>query len=346
MLLLSFSLTLTAGSLQSRDNIMAEKIWDTYTITEPGIYAELPIEKYHSHVCVGPSISSSGLRAIANGSPAEYWATSYLNPEAEPREDKDHFRLGQAAHTLFLGEGKFDEQFSVKPATYVDPKTGAEKKWNGNANVCKEWIAEQEQSGKRLLSTEQMHDLKGMAGMLPWQANCPNSGLRNSGMVQSGILDGAIERSLIWKDPETHIWLKARPDLVDLNDAYPVDLKTTREARKVENSIADLGYNMQAALVAEGLREVCDLDCRGFAFVFVQTSAPYTVEVVELSEEDLELARRELRRSIRLFADCLNKNEWPAGTGEPRTWITPQWYSSKLENLEAANDLPILENVA
>ncbi len=325
---------------------MAEKIWDTFTITEQGLYAELPIEKYHSHICVGPSISSSGLRAIANGSPAEYWATSYLNPEAEHREDKDHFRLGQAAHTLFLGEGKFDEQFSVKPATYVDPKTGAEKKWNGNANVCKEWIAEQEQSGKRLLSAEQMHTLKGMAGMLPWQANCPNSGLRNSGIVSSGILDGLIERSLIWQDSETGVWLKARPDLVNLSDAFPVDLKTTREARKVQNSIADLGYNMQAALVAEGLREVCQLECSGFAFVFVETKAPYAVEVVELGVEDIELARRELRRAVRIFAECLTKNEWPANAGEPVTWAAPQWYSSKLENLEAANDLPMLEDVA
>lgn len=322
---------------------MQEKIWDGFKITEPGLYVGLPIEKYHSDICAGPSNSSSGLRAIANGSPAEYWATSYLNPVAEPREDKDHFRVGQAAHTLFLGEGKFDEQFSVKPATYIDAKTGAEKKWNGNATVCKEWITEQEDSGKRLLSSDQMHVIQGMAGILPWQPNCPNSGLKNSGMVQTGILDGLIERSLVWQDAETGVWLKARPDLVNLNEVYPVDLKTTREARKVQNSIADLGYNMQAALVAEGLREVCDLECQGFAFVFVETKAPYAVEVVELSVEDIEVARRELRRSIRIFANCLSNGEWPANAGEPYKWNAPQWYNNKIENLEAANDLPMLE---
>ena len=36
-----------------------------HKISEDGIY-DLPIKLYHSNVCDGPSISSSGLRILAN----------------------------------------------------------------------------------------------------------------------------------------------------------------------------------------------------------------------------------------------------------------------------------------
>jgi hypothetical protein len=36
-------------------------------------------------------------------------------------------------------------------------------------------------------------------------------------LITGGILDGAIEHSLIWQDEETGIWLKARGD-ISIND--------------------------------------------------------------------------------------------------------------------------------
>ncbi|WP_172795273.1 PD-(D/E)XK nuclease-like domain-containing protein [Polycladidibacter hongkongensis] len=318
--------------------------WDGMKVTSAGLYSGLPIEKYHSDICLGPSISSSGLRAIGNGSPASYWATSYLNPLAEPQEDKDHFRLGQAAHTLFLGEDNFRELFVVQPATY--PGARGEAKWNGNANYCKDWKADQLEAGKRVLTADQMHTLQGMAGLLPWQVNCPNSGLKQCGEVMQGALDGDVERSLIWQDHATGVWLKARPDLLPAGSNSAVDLKTTRDADKAHNGIADLGYHMQAALVAEGMRQVMAIELEAFDFIFVQTSQPYTVRIISLSADQLAEGRRELRRAVNIFANCLEKNEWPTAHTLPVTWTPPLWHERKIENLVAANDLPDLGEVA
>jgi len=44
-----------------------ELTWDVGKISQQGIYAKIPMSVYHSDCCVGPSISSSGLREIAQG---------------------------------------------------------------------------------------------------------------------------------------------------------------------------------------------------------------------------------------------------------------------------------------
>ena len=82
-------------------------------ITEPGVY-DVSIDRYHSQICDGPSISSSGIRALLR-SPAHYWRTSDLNPARVEEDDKEAFILGRAAHHLLLGEKEFSRQFVIRP---------------------------------------------------------------------------------------------------------------------------------------------------------------------------------------------------------------------------------------
>ena len=48
-------------------------------VSVPGVYA-LSMAEYHGDLCVGPSISSSGLRTIWSRSPAHYFHASPYNP--------------------------------------------------------------------------------------------------------------------------------------------------------------------------------------------------------------------------------------------------------------------------
>lgn len=309
--------------------------WDGRQITQPGAISGLPIERYHSDCADAPSISSTGLRRIRQRSPAHYWAKSYLNADREPESDKAHFNLGQAAHMLFLGESGFADTFVLRPDEYPDRKTGEMKPWHSGATYCKDWSAGAEASGKRVLTSEQLRQIRGMSRAL---AECPL-------VAQHGILNGLIETSLIWKDAETGVWLKARPDVIPVDGALIADLKTTQDAHPsaLPKTIASYGYHIQLALAGLGLRETLGLklpDTGGYAFVFIETAAPHAVSVVEVDGEAIWWARRELRAAIRTFADCLEKGRWPAYGDDVRVIGLPDFYRKRLDFEAEAGLLP------
>lgn len=290
-------------------------------ISKPGVY-EIPIETYHSDCCAGPSISSSGLRTIENESPAHYWATSYLNPDRKVEAEKPHFSLGRAAHTLLLGESGFREQFAIRPDQFPDWRTKASQQWRD------EMIA----AGRTVLTPADIETIRGMA-----------SSLAAHPIVQAGILSGKIEQSIIWQDKETGVWLKARPDALPLDGNLIADLKTTSNAHPdaVRRSVFDFGYHMQLALVGMGMEAVLDRRPGNddYALIFVETKSPWAVNVAPIDIAAIDMGRRQLRRAIRRFADCLSKNQWPGYEGET-TVSLPDWLNKRLEREIESGLLP------
>jgi hypothetical protein len=281
-------------------------------ITEPGIYANVPMAKYHSgKLCAGPSISSSGLRKIFSESEMAYWVESPLNPNRLIPKEKEAFILGRATHHLALGEAHFHKQFTIRPETLDGSK------WNGNRHVCQNWEAQRQLEGLTILTPGQKEQILGMAGVLPWQANLEDSGLANSRMVQDGILNGMIEHTIAFQDQETGIWLLSRPDAIPLDSTMNGDLKTTEDVSfsKLEMTISDWRYDMQAALARWALRVVCNIELTNFALVFVMKQPPHAVRVIEIKHGDMDEAEKDLRVAIRAFARGIETGRWPGPGG-------------------------------
>jgi hypothetical protein len=279
--------------------------WDGNPIKVGGCYRGIPLESYHGDLCIGPSVSSSGCGIIYNKSPAHFYDQSYLNPHrAEPddtKPDKEWKVLGTAAHALLVGAvGTFRESFVIRPETAPD---GTGRKWNGNNHACQEWIAKQHANGRMVLTQEQIECVKGMA-----------ISLSQHPMVATGLLRGDIERSLVWKDPETGVWLKARPDAIPNDSGDVSDLKTTRSVvmPDIVRTTGELGYFRQGAMIADGLKAVYDLDMTSFNLVFVEKARPWCVRVAPpMHRDDLIRGRMQNRVAIRAFAKCLDSNRWP-----------------------------------
>lgn len=307
--------------------------WDGEKVSVPGAISGLPIEIYHGTPCAGPSISSTGLRQIRQHSAAHYWDKSPLNPNRTPDPEKDYFNLGQAAHMLFLGETGFLKTFTLRPDVYADPKTGEQKPWNSSANACKWWLEKARTTGKRVLTSDQLAVIKRMA-----------VSLSESPLVQTGILNGEIETSLLWQDPETGVWLKSRPDVIPTDARIVSDLKTTADAHpmSIERTITSLGYHMQLALAQMGLKRTLDLAIPddGFALVFIESSGPCAVSIVEVDAEAIYWGRRELRAAIRTFADCLDKGRWPAYGDDARVFGLSDFHRKRLQFEDEAGLLP------
>lgn len=273
--------------------------WQGERISTPGLYASIPLDTYHGNIADGPSASSTVLRTIWDESPKHAWARSGMNPSRIVEEPSAAFILGRAAHHLICGDVGFAESFAIQPPTL----DGAP--WHGNRTECKKWTAARKREGKTILTDGMVESIRGMA-----------TELGNNPLVQAGILNGQVERSMFWKDKETGLWLKARPDVIPSDSGDYADLKTTESVlyRDLQASLGNYGYVQQAALVFEGARAL-DLEANSFSLIWVEKKPPHCTRVQALRDEDIQRGLKMNRVAIRAFADCFASGKWP-GPGD------------------------------
>lgn len=293
----------------------ARKIEDGEIVTAPGLI-DMSIDWYHDSCCPGPSISSSGLRTIFGQSPAHYWSDSCLNPNRVPPPEKEAFNVGRAAHHLLLGEANFSEHFAIRPDKWDSWRTSAAKEWRDEMIAC----------GITVLNPEHIEIIRGMA-----------ESLAGNTLIQAGILNGQIERSLIWQDKESGVWLKARPDAIPIDCADVADLKTARGVDHLDmmKAVAERGYHIQGALIGMAFREVLGIEMSSFSLVFVEKTPPYCCRVVTLKPEDIALGEDQIRASLKIFKRCLETGEWPGPGGVQRDaeyLDLPDWYRNRVKD--------------
>jgi hypothetical protein len=264
---------------------------------------------YHSQtICSGPSVSSGGLRKIFRESPAHFYAEWDGNPKRKERETPAQFILGQAVHHLMLGEPGFAKLFAVQPTDYENEKTGEVKPWTYQAKVCKDWREARLAEGKQILTAQMVEDIRGMA-----------TALASHPLVKAGAFNGEPERSLIWQDKETGIWLKSRPDNIPIASGDFIDLKTTTSVlyEDMVKTIGNFHYHCQGALVRRAAREVMGIREFSFTLFFVEKTDPYCVDVVMLKDNDLDRGAIQNQFALRIMANCLKAGKWP-GPGADR----------------------------
>lgn len=300
-------------------------------ISKPGIYANIPIEVYHSAQCTdGNSVSSSDLRTAWSKSLRHTHARWAHNPNRPPKNDNDEtmfMRFGRAAHHLILGEDDFSLQYVVHPEKYRDKVTAEEKPWHMAANYCKKWVADMRATGRTVLKPAEI------ARIAPIVAS-----LRLEPLVQADGLTGLVEHSMVVKDKETGLFLRCRPDVIP-NDGDYVDLKMTGDVTDdgVRKSLRSFLYHMQGGLIWE-VCEQLGLPFTSFTLLLVERDEPHCTRAVPLDMEDLALGRLQCRAMIRRVAECIERDYWPGpGEGELRSvslaMTEREWTIKRLEKL-------------
>ena len=302
----------------------ALKVQEGELIEASGVYI-MPMEQYHTQCCVGPSISSSGLRAIFHDSPADFWCYSDLNDERFEREPAEHFTFGRAAHALILGEEVFHEKFALRPAHLKDWRT----------NEAKDWRRAMMRQGKEVLT---MDDLKHILYMA--------RALREDPLMPI-IMEGYAEYSLIWQDPITSVWLKSRLDMW-ATTGDRADLKSTsfKTPNKLHRDIYEKGYDMQLALATMGAEVVLGMpfDAQSYegtasVLCFIYRKPPYHVMPIEVDFDALHWARLKCRAAINTFARCMEQDRWP-GPFDGRIETYQAFDAERLGELQAAKMFP------
>jgi hypothetical protein len=278
----------------------------TGQITQPGIYSGVPMSAYHGpSLCDGPSISSSGLRKIFTQSALHYWDQCPYNPDAESQDETDALILGRGAHHALLGEADFAKHFIMRPAE-LDGEP-----WQGNRKVCKQWLKDRAEEGMTVLTAAMRDQIRGMAKGL-----ARNALLSAEGGVR--MLDGLIEHTIVWRDEETGVWLKTRPDAIPINSDEVADLKTAVDVtdEKLQKTVAAYALNMQGALVGMAWREVFKRDMASFSLVFIEKTRPHVSKVKTIKPHDLTLGENQIRAALRTFKHCWDAKHWPGPGGD------------------------------
>lgn len=296
-----------------------------------GLYEGVPIEVYHSDCCPGPSVSSSILRNAKRYSLAYAQYYSHFNKRYTRNfEQTDAQRLGDAAHTLLLGDEPFNRRFIKYPfqkgynAHDAPPGVGGIYKRDDK----KAWRDEMVAAGKSILNEVEVNILKGMT-------NAVKRDQRE--WIDSGMFEGRNEVSGFYQDKETELWIKIRPDNVPTNQILG-DYKTIAEVSDyhIRKSITEYRYDMQMALGNEGLRYLDGFDIEHALLMFQETKPPYIARIFELSEDWIAHAAVENRAQLRRIARAIDQygfdRMWP-GPGAPFVKAaTPDWIAKDVQD--------------
>lgn len=323
------------GDIASRivGGLSQERQWNGKTITEPGVYSGITLDQYHQKrdLLDGPSISKSALKWLLpayGGSPKAFWGRWAWNPNHIAQETTSALDFGKAAHALLLGDEVFSEKFAVRPDYRPDdgdlpPKE--RRKWNGNANDCKAWLEHASENNLTVITTEQIERIKRIA-----------EDASTYPLIQMGVLNGRVERSMFWKDEETGIWLRSRPDAMPNADGVFADLKTASKFDEdfLERQIFDAGYFLQAAMTRMICRSL-GIPFETFVLVYVLNDDVPDTAHVEISAHDIDRGERVIRWCLNTIRHCLDANDWPGARpfsgGERHIQMKP-WAKSRLDD--------------
>jgi len=314
----------------------------------PGVYRNMPEDHYHAREL--GAWGSSTIKTICKQTLAHAYA-KHVDPEREEKENAN-LDMGHAYHTLVLEPENFKERFIIEPD--MADTEGAIDGVNNLKAHCK--ALELKVGGTKIELARRLRDEGGMDPNRIWplvmEAFYVTAGKRTILNAKQGkallgmgkairdhkpateiLAGGESEVSFFWEDKETGLLLKCRADRYRPK-VLAADLKSTISAAqwKFQRLAIDFQYHVQSAMYLDGIRHAADDDLGdNFWFIAQEKENPWAVSACYCEPELLEHGYNEYRRGVRLLANALDKNEWPAYDPEPWGLAMPGWLKRKAE---------------
>lgn len=304
-----------------------------------GVFAGISNADYHG----GPGVSKSGLDVIAR-SPAHYQHAK----TAERKAPTPDMQIGTLTHSLVLEPHLFDKEYAepFDASAYPDAFATMDEMKARLKELGEKVSGTKPELAARLKAVDPsavfLDDLRAAHAasaeektlVTPDQLSTATA-MRDAIAAHSKagrlFTDGRAELSVYWRDDETGVLCRCRPDWLR-NDGVVVDLKTALDASRhgFEKSIDKWRYDVQAAFYLDGLRAAraagADIpEPRAFVFVAVEKTAPFAVGVYAIDAEAVEIGRREYRADLARYADCQATGKWPAYSDKIESISLPEW---------------------
>ena len=288
---------------------MTAPVEEKVVVTEPGVYA-MTDEEYHADPVPGGSLSASGAKMLLPPStPAHFkWWRDHRDEE----KPKDHFDFGKAAHRMVLGSGP-----EIVGLDVSDWRTKAARSAKDEAH----------ERGAVPLKQADYEKVVAMADALRQH---------ETAAALFHPLGGLAEQSLFWRDRDTGVMCRARPDWLPFHDAGRMilpDYKTIVSAddESIDKAIGNFGYFIQAPHYLDGVYALGLAKHADFVFVFQEKAPPFLVRVVQCTGSTMVWGDRENATARKIFAECTANNHWPGYADEVKLAAIPHWQEVQLE---------------
>jgi hypothetical protein len=277
-----------------------------------GIHRDVPFEKYLEW----DAVSNSRL-GLANRSLRHYQAGFQGDPTPA-------MRLGSFIHCGCLEVRKLMMRYVFMPdySKFEENVTGNGERSFSKATKfvkSKEDAFRQLNADKEIISEDDYHKLLGIA-----------QSLQDNPEVVRLLKQGESEVSIAWNDEATGLACKARCDWLHIADDHAVilDLKTTQDAKRFEDSILKYGYHRQAALYQRGVQAVTGKLATVYMLA-VETTAPFACRVAPVDADTIAIGVTEVDELLARVAESIETGTWPS-YANPESWRLPEWYTRKL----------------
>lgn len=239
-----------------------------------------------------PRISASMLKEL-DRSPFHYH--SRFVAKTTPDKSTDALRKGRAIHAMLFEPETFGARF---PVFEGDKKT----------SEAKARFADLDNESALLdgcvIRASEVADLDGMAAALRADRRVAN--------LLSSL--SHPEFPLAFADPMTGVECKARLDALACDGRVIIDLKSTTDARdrELSRTIANYGYHLQGSHYEIGVEAHFGKTPEAFVLIFVESAAPYAVNVRTLSRAALDKGRAKRAGLLTTLTECRESGRWPA----------------------------------
>jgi len=172
-------------------------------------------------------------------------------------------------------------------------------------NESKTWRAEMEEAGRVVIKDDQLATARAQIDAI------------YSKPEAAALLDGAQYQVAFRHKTKHPFGSKGLIDILPNDGETIVDLKTCvatalESKRSLSKYIFDWMYHVQAGCYCEGYAIASGQERARFKFIFVTSTAPHRVAVVELPIAAIMLGADIYRNGINRFANCLESNVYPS----------------------------------
>ena len=159
------------------------------------------------------------------------------------------------------------------------------------------------------------------------------SAYRNNKVRELLEYPGRYELTVTAKCPETGVLVKCRFDK-KLDDFRAFDLKKTQDARPhaFGRSIDAYQYYLSVAFYMDVWYWAFGERIQAMPLIAIEEKAPHGCMVHNLPDDWIQQGRYEYQQALRLYADCVEKDEWPSYEDEECEAEMPAWRIRELED--------------
>ena len=271
-----------------------------------------------------PAMSASGLKLFRRS------ARHYRHGIDHPRPPTPALALGRATHTALLEPDRYAELWTVLGQCEGRNKNGARCGYAAKLARDGESFCGRHDPLKGTPEVDRvikLDDHERLCGMRDAIREHPQAAAFIAGHPEFA----EVERSGVFRDPETGAPCKFRPDRLlriktKLTDGCVIDLKTAQDASPVAfgKAAANFGYHHQAAMYLRGMAALGE-PLSAFVFVAVESDPPHGVACYLVDEHDLSRAHEEVTDLLIQYQRCIERDEWPGYSDALQDLLLPPW---------------------